>query len=79
MYITSRNLLHKKLLIDKIKLGASKFLSWGLNLLVTTLRKFDLQIAFIYIYIYIRKKFNYKISCNLRLQPYSISFHFGEF
>ena len=77
MYITSRNLLHKKLLIDKIKLGASKFLSWGLNLLVTTLRKFDLQIAFIYIYI--RKKFNYKISCSLRLQPYSISFHFGEF
>ena len=77
MYITSRNLLHKKLLIDKIKLGASKFLSWGLNLLVTTLRKFDLQITFIYIYI--RKKFNYKISCSLRLQPYSISFHFGEF
>ena len=55
MYITSRNLLHKKLLIDKIKLGASKFLSWGLNLLVTTLRQFDLQIAYIYIYIYKEK------------------------
>jgi len=64
--------LHKKLLIDKIKLGASKFLSWGLNLLVPTHRQFDLQLAFILIYIYIylyiyRTKFNYKINCSLKL------------